>query len=69
MLDVCLSLQEWDRSETKITYKMRYNDEEYFLSVYCDGKFHNRIYECDRPIPEELDWFLDNVLSRERNIK
>ena len=68
MLNICLSLQEWNRSETKITYKMNYNNEEYFLIVYFDGKFHNRIYECDKPVPEELEWFLDKVLSREKDI-
>lgn len=68
MLDICLRLQEWNRSETKITYQMNYNNEEYFLIVYCDGKFHNRIYECDKPVPEELEWFLDKVLSREKDI-
>lgn len=66
MLDICFRLQEWNRSETKITYKMNYNKEEYLLVIYCDRKFHNRIYECDKHIPEELDWFLDTVLSREK---
>ena len=44
-----------------------YNQESYIINTYNDGKFHNKWYECEKEIPEELDWFVDTVIIRELN--
>ena len=44
-----------------------YNQESYIINTYNDGKFHNKLYECEKEIPEELDWFVDTVIIRELN--
>ena len=44
-----------------------YNHESFIIKMYNDGKFHNKLYECEKEIPEELDWFVDIVIRRELN--
>lgn len=52
-------------TETETIYEMTYNKEKYSLRVLHDGKFHNKIYECDKEIPEELTFFVDTIINRE----
>lgn len=42
-----------------------YNGESFEIFTYKDGKFHNKLYECEKEIPEELEWFVDTVIRRE----
>ena len=42
-----------------------YNGESFEIFTYNDGKFHNKLYECEKEIPEELEWFVDTVIRRE----
>ena len=42
-----------------------YNHESFLIKTYNDGKFHNKLYECEKEIPEELEWFVDTVIRRE----
>lgn len=67
MLDLCIRFKEFDRDEKEITYQLNYNKEDYLLFVPCDGKFHNKLYECEEgnEIPEELEWFVDTIIRRE----
>ena len=44
-----------------------YNQESYIINTYNDGKIHNKSYECEKEIPEELEWFVDTVIRRELN--
>ncbi len=37
----------------------------FLIKTYNDGKFHNKLYECEKEIPEELEWFVDTVIRRE----
>ena len=48
-------------------YLIIYNQESFVIKTYNDGKFHNKLYECEKEIPEELDWFVDTVIRRELN--
>ena len=42
-----------------------YNGESFEIFTYNDGKFHNKLYECSKEIPEELEWFVDKIIRRE----
>lgn len=46
-------------------YWLLYNHESFLIKTYNDGKFHNKLYECEKEIPEELEWFVDTVIRRE----
>ena len=65
MLNLCVKFEEFSRDEKKITYVLEYNKEKYILFVPCDGKLHNKLYECEKKIPKELEWFVDTVISGE----
>ena len=57
--EVCLE----NKNET--TYKLMYNEELYLLYVKHDGKFHNKLWESDMEIPEELEMFVHTIIKRE----
>ena len=42
-----------------------YNGESFEIFTYNDGKFHNKLYECSKEIPKELEWFVDKIIRRE----
>lgn len=66
MLNLNVRLQESViREDNKITYRLWYENDLYTLTVNCDGKFHNKLYECDREIPQELVGFVDTIIKRE----
>ena len=46
-------------------YWLIYNQESFVIKTYNDGKFHNKLYECSKEIPEELEWFIDKIIRRE----
>lgn len=46
-------------------FLLLYNGEPFEIFTYNDGKFHNKLYECDKEIPEELELFVDMVIRRE----
>lgn len=65
MLYLCIEkFKEVSRDEKKITYVLGYNEEEYLLIVPCDGKFHNKLYECEKEIPKELERFVEEMIRR-----
>lgn len=51
----------------KNDFGLLYNGESFNIHIYNDGNFHNRLYECDKEIPEELEWFVDKVIEKEMN--
>lgn len=46
-------------------YWLLYNQESFEITTYNDGEFHNKLYECNKEIPEELEWFVDIVIRKE----
>ena len=46
-------------------YWLIYNQESFVIKTYNDVKFHNKLYECEKEIPEELEWFVDKIIRRE----
>ena len=36
---------------------LTYKRETYLIFVKHDGKFHNKLWECEKEIPSELEWF------------
>ena len=48
-------------------YWLIYNQESYIINTYNDGKFHNNLYKCEKEIPEELEWFVDKIITRKLN--
>ena len=45
-----------------------YNGDSFEIT-YNDGKFHNKLYECNKEIPEELEWFVDKIIRRENGLE
>ena len=62
-----IKFETFDEDETETTYELTYNKESYLIYVKHDGKFHNKLYECEKEIPEELVWFVDNIIRNELN--
>lgn len=46
-------------------YWLIYNQESFVIKTYNDGNFHNKLYECEKEIPKELEWFIDTVIRKE----
>ena len=70
MLYLCIEkFKEVSRDEKKITYVLGYNKEEYLLIVPCDGEFHNKLYECEKKIPKELERFVEEMIRRDSEQK
>lgn len=46
-------------------YWLIYNHESFEITRYNDGEFHNKLYECKKEIPEELEWFVDIIIRKE----
>lgn len=46
-------------------YWLVYNQELFKITIYDDGKFHNKLYECEKEIPEELVYFVEMMLKKE----
>ena len=65
MLAVEVSLIEISRTRNFRNYKLVYNGESYRLSVYFGEKFCNKLWECEKDIPEEIAPFITNILSKE----
>lgn len=55
--------------ENETTYELRYGKESYLLFAKHDGKFHNKLYECEKEIPEELVWFVDSCIREDLKSK
>ena len=61
MKDIDIHFRQTGNNE----YWLLYNHESFLIKTYNDGKFHNKLYECEKEIPEELEWFIDTVIRRE----
>lgn len=60
-----LTLKEESRTKNQRSYKLIYNDEVYFLTVYSGKEFRNKIWECEKEIPEDIAPFITKVLKKE----
>ena len=65
MLRMEVSLVEISRTRSFRNYKFVYNGEPYRLSVYFGEKFCNKLWECEKEIPEEVAPFVTNVITKE----
>ena len=65
MLRVEVSLVEISRTRDHRNYKFVYNGEPYRLTVYFGEKFCNKLWECEKEIPEEVAPFVTKVLGKE----
>lgn len=65
MVDLNVTLKTFVEDKNITVYKMVYNRETYIILVVHDGKFHNRLYKCEKEIPEELEWFLHYVIEQD----
>lgn len=66
---ICISFEEFMDDEKEITYELKYNRDSYLIFVPHNGEFHNKMWECEKEIPEELERFLDFVIGKELNRK
>nr|DAR44150.1 MAG TPA: hypothetical protein [Caudoviricetes sp.] len=64
-MEINVTLKEVSRTRNYRNYKLFYNNEEYYLTVYFGEEFHNKIWECDKEIPEDIAPFVTKVLTRE----
>jgi hypothetical protein len=67
MENIYITFKLFDEDEKEITYELMYNRKSYLIFVLNDGKFHNKLYECDKEIPEELVFFVNTIIRRELN--
>lgn len=65
MKKISITFEVFLENKNETTYKLMYNEELYLLYVKHDGKFHNRLWECDKEIPEELEMFVHIIIRRE----
>ena len=65
MLRVEVSLVEISRTRNYRTYELIYNGEPYRLLVYFGEKFCNKLWECEKEIPEEVAPFVTRILTKE----
>lgn len=62
---ICISFEEFVVEEKETTYELKYNRDSYLIFVPHDGEFHNKMWECEKEVPEELECFLDIVIRKE----
>lgn len=62
---VNLTLEEESRAKNQRSYRLVYNDEVYFLTVHFGKAFRNKIWECEKEIPEDIAPFITKVLKKE----
>ena len=65
MLDLHLRFKTFIENENETTYELTYNRETYLIFVPHDGKFHNKKWECEKEVPEEVAHFISIVIDRE----
>lgn len=65
MLDLHLRFKTFMKDEEETTYELTYNGETYLIFVPHDGKFHNKKWECEKEVPEEVAHFISIVIDRE----
>lgn len=65
MIDLRVDFKTFMEDENETTYELTYKRETYLIFVKHDGKFHNKLWECEKEIPAELEWFLHDVIIKE----
>jgi hypothetical protein len=67
MKNIYITFELFDEDEKEITFELLYKKKSYLIFVPNDGEFHNKLWECEEEIPEELVFFVDTVIRRELN--
>lgn len=62
---VMVTLKEVSRTRNYRNYALVYNGDTYRLSVYFGEKSHDKLWECDKKIPEDVVSFVKNILTKE----
>ena len=65
MIDLRVDFKTFMEDENETTYELTYKRETYLIFVKHDGKFHNKLWECDKEIPKELEMFVHTIIRRE----
>lgn len=65
MLNINVSLVEISRTRNFRNYKLVYNGEVYILTVNFGEKIHNKLWECEKGVPEDIAPFVTRVLAKE----
>ena len=65
MKDIYMSFKEILAEENETIYELIYDAESYLIYVVHDGEFHNKLWKCEKEIPEELTMFVDYIVRRE----
>ena len=65
MINLRVDFKTFMEDENETTYELTYKRETYLIFVKHDGKFHNKLWECEKEIPSELEWFLHDVITKE----
>lgn len=64
MLDLRLEFKTFMENDNETIYELTYNNETYLIYVPHDGKFHNKVWECEKEIPEEAAHFISIVIDK-----
>lgn len=62
---VMVALKEVSRTRNYRNYSLVYNGEPYRLSVYFGEKPCDKLWECDKEIPEDIIGFATNIITKE----
>ena len=62
---VMVTLKEVSRTRNYRNYALVYNGDTYRLSVYFGEKSHDKLWECDKKIPEDVVSFVKNIITKE----
>ena len=65
MVDLRVDFKTFMEDENETIYELTYKRETYLIFVKHDGKFHNKLWECEKEISSELEWFLHDVITKE----
>lgn len=65
MINLRVDFKTFMEDENETTYELTYKRETYLIFVKHDGKFHNKLWECEKEIPEELEMFVHIIIRRE----
>lgn len=60
-----ISFEEFMSEEKETTYELKYNRDSYLIFVPHDGNYHDKLWECEKEIPKEVEHFLDIIIERE----
>ena len=51
MTNLRVDFKTFMEDENETTYELTYNRETYLIFVKHDGKFHNKLWDCEKEMP------------------